>query len=39
VAEPLEFPVNENIPPVTADDWVEGPANAPITFIEYADFQ
>ncbi len=28
-----------NVPPVTEDDWVIGPADAPITFIEYADFQ
>jgi hypothetical protein len=39
VAEPLDFPVNENIPPLTAEDWVHGPADAQITFIEYADFQ
>ncbi len=28
-----------NIPAVTTNDWVEGPANAPITILEYSDFQ
>ncbi len=27
------------LPPVTAEDWVKGPANAPITFLEYSDLQ
>jgi hypothetical protein len=31
--------VLEGLPPVTAEDWVIGPADASITFIEYADFQ
>jgi hypothetical protein len=31
--------VVQGVPPVTADDWTIGPADAPITFIEYADFQ
>jgi hypothetical protein len=26
-------------PPVSDSDWVEGPASAEITFIEYSDFQ
>jgi len=39
MVEPLEFPTNPNIPPVTEDDHSHGPADAPITFIEYADFQ
>ncbi|NLE99738.1 MAG: hypothetical protein GX601_02055 [Anaerolineales bacterium] len=38
-AEPLVFPANEEIPPVTEDDHRHGPEDAPITFIEYADFQ
>lgn len=29
----------EGLPPVTAEDWVIGPADASITFIEYADFE
>jgi hypothetical protein len=37
--EPLDFPVEPRIPPVTEADHVHGPADAPITFIEYADFQ
>ncbi len=39
VAEPLNLPVEPRIPPVTEADHVQGPANAPITIIEYADFQ
>ncbi|MFQ6102241.1 MAG: hypothetical protein ACE5OS_13560 [Anaerolineae bacterium] len=37
--EPLDFPAEPRIPPVTEEDHVHGPADAPITFIEYADFQ
>ncbi|MDY7077261.1 MAG: hypothetical protein SXV54_10090 [Chloroflexota bacterium] len=39
VAAPLDFPVESRIPPVTEEDHVHGPADAPITFMEYADFQ
>jgi len=39
VAEPFDFPVESRIPPVTEKDHIHGPADAPITFIEYADFQ
>nr|HID13525.1 hypothetical protein [Anaerolineae bacterium] len=39
VEAPFDFPVEPRIPPVTAEDHVHGPADAPITFIEYADFQ
>jgi hypothetical protein len=39
VAEPLNLPVEPRIPPVTEADHVQGPADAPITIIEYADFQ
>ena len=35
----LEFQAEPRIPAVTEDDHVHGPADAPITFIEYADFQ
>ena len=39
VLEPLEFQVEPRIPPMTEEDHVHGPADAPITFFEYADFQ
>jgi len=36
-AQPL--PAEPRIPPVSERDHVHGPADAPITVIEYADFQ
>ena len=39
VDAPLDFPLVSDIPPVTEEDHVHGPADAPITVIEYADFQ
>jgi hypothetical protein len=39
VAAPFDFPVEPRIPPVTEEDHIHGLADAPITFIEYADFQ
>jgi hypothetical protein len=39
MAEPLNLPTEPRIPPVTEADHFQGPANAPITVIEYADFQ
>jgi cyclophilin family peptidyl-prolyl cis-trans isomerase/protein-disulfide isomerase len=39
VAEPFIFEEESRIPPVTEADHVVGPADAAITFIEYADFQ
>lgn len=39
VEAPLDFPAESRIPPVTDEDHVHGPADASITFIEYADFQ
>lgn len=31
--------VVDQLPPVTEDDWIMGNPDAPITFVEYADFQ
>lgn len=39
VAEPFDPPTVSGLPPVTDADHIYGPADAPITFIEYADFQ
>jgi hypothetical protein len=39
MAQPLNLPVEPRIPPITEADYVHGPADAPITVIEYADFQ
>jgi len=37
--EVFTLPPESPIPPVTEDDHVQGPDDAPITFIEYADFE
>lgn len=37
--EALRLPVATNLPPVTEQDWSRGQADAPVTVIEYADFQ
>ncbi|MCS7259605.1 MAG: peptidylprolyl isomerase [Anaerolineae bacterium] len=37
--EALKLPVATNLPPVTEQDWSLGRADAPVTVIEYADFQ
>jgi hypothetical protein len=36
---PLQIPEVEGIPPIDEDDHQHGTAGAPITLIEYADFQ
>ncbi|MGC8877785.1 MAG: peptidylprolyl isomerase [Anaerolineae bacterium] len=37
--EALKLPVATKLPPVTEQDWSRGQADAPVTVIEYADFQ
>jgi cyclophilin family peptidyl-prolyl cis-trans isomerase/protein-disulfide isomerase len=37
--DPTEAAYKELVPPVSESDWVEGPDTAPVTIIEYVDFQ
>jgi hypothetical protein len=39
ICQAIEIPTNAAVSPVSDDDWSKGPANAPITLIEYGDFQ
>ncbi len=34
-----EPPADSPFPPVSGSDWVQGPANATVTLVEYGDFQ
>jgi hypothetical protein len=37
--QPVDIPINTLVAPVSDQEWSKGPANAPITLIEYGDFQ
>ncbi len=39
VCQPVEVPTNSKIAPISDKDWAKGPATAPVTLIEYGDFQ
>jgi hypothetical protein len=39
VAADADFPLQPNLPPVTADDQTRGSAEASIVLMEYSDFQ
>jgi len=39
ICQAADIPNNDLIAPVSAEDWSKGPANAPVTLIEYGDFQ
>lgn len=35
----VQIPTNQGVAPISKVDWAKGPATAPVTVIEYGDFQ
>jgi hypothetical protein len=39
ICQAVEIPNNDLLAPVSDQDWSKGPATAPVTLIEFGDFQ